>query len=166
MIKKAKKISKTKSKSKDDASQLEEVLQKIQDRFGEGAIMKMEEKVVKKIGFIPTGSPTLDLALGIGGIPTGRVSEIFGKEATGKTTLSLHILAEAQKEGKVAAFIDAEHALDLDYARRIGVNLDELIIAQPGCAEEALQIVENLVQAGIVGAIVVDSVGVSSPTRN
>lgn len=163
-MKKTKKDSKN-QKEKKSLVPLEEVLQKIQDRFGEGSIMKMEEKVWKKIEVIPTGSLVLDLALGVGGIPTGRVVEIFGKEATGKTTLSLHILAEAQKQGKIAAFIDAEHALDLDYARRIGVDIDKLVIAQPGSAEEALQIVENLVLSGIIGAIVVDSVAALVPKR-
>lgn len=162
-------MKKTKRNSKKEegknSTSLEEVLQKIQDRFGEGSIMKMEEKVEKKIEVIPTGSLALDLALGTGGIPTGRVVEIFGKEATGKTTLALHILSEAQKQGKTAAFIDAEHALDLDYARKIGVDIDKLIISQPGSAEEALQIVESLVRSGVIGAIVVDSVAALAPKR-
>lgn len=155
----------SKSKTPQGSSHLEEVLQKIQDRFGEGAIMQMEEKGKKKIGVIPTGSLALDMALGVGGIPLGRVIEIFGKEATGKTTLSLHIVAEAQKQGKNAAFVDAEHALDLDYARRIGVDVKKLIVSQPGSAEEALQIVESLVRSGIVGVIVVDSVAALVPQK-
>ncbi len=162
-----KKIMKKNSNSKKpkDSSRLEEVLQKIQDRFGEGAIMKMEEKGKKKIDVISTGSPALDIALGVGGVPLGRVVEIFGKEATGKTTLSLHIVAEAQKQGKNAAFVDAEHALDLDYARRIGVDVNKLIVSQPGSAEEALQIVESLVRSGIVKVIVVDSVAALVPQK-
>ncbi len=153
----------TKNKKEKEPSRLEEVLQKIEDRFGEGSIIKMEEKKPRKIDIIPTGSPALDQALGVEGIPLGRVVEIFGKEATGKTTLALHILAEAQNQGKTAAFIDAEHALDLDYTRRIGVDVNKLIIAQPSSAEEALQIVESLVRSGVVGAIVVDSVAALAP---
>lgn len=153
------------SKNSKKATRLEEVLQKIQDRFGEGSIMKMEEKGKKKVEVVPTGSPALDRALGVGGIPVGRLVEIFGKEATGKTTLSLHIVAEAQKQGKNAAFVDAEHALDLDYARRIGVDVKKLIISQPGSAEEALQIVESLVRSGVVGVVVLDSVAALAPQK-
>jgi recombination protein RecA len=153
----------TKKENQEKSSRLEEVLQKIEDRFGEGSIIKMEEKRVQKVSIIPTGSLALDQALGVGGIPLGRVVEIFGQEATGKTTLALHILAEAQQQGKNTAFIDAEHALDLDYARKIGIDVNKLIIAQPGSAEEALQIVETLVRSGTVGAIVVDSVAALAP---
>ena len=162
MKKKIKKSSNSQPKVKNQ-SELEKVLQKIRERFGEGSIMQMEKKAAKKVEVISTGSPALDLALGVRGIPVGRIVEIFGKEATGKTTLALHILAEAQKQGKVAAFIDAEHALDLDYARKIGVNVEKLVISQPGSAEEALQIVENLVRSRAIGAIVVDSVAALSP---
>lgn len=150
-------------KTGEKSSQLEEVLQKIEERFGEGSIIQIEDKKLRKIDTIPTGSPALDRALGVGGIPLGRVVEIYGKESTGKTTLALHILAEAQKQGKTAAFIDAEHALDLSYACCIGLDVDKLIISQPGSAEEALQIVETLVRSGVVGVIVIDSVAALAP---
>ena len=142
---------------------LEAAVEEIKQRFGEGAIMKLKEVRAVDVDVIPTGAMSLDLALGVGGIPRGRVIEIFGPEMSGKTTLSLHILAEAQKRGGVGAFVDAEHALDPDYAKRIGVNIDELLISQPDSGEQALQVVETLVRSGQVDVIVIDSVAALVP---
>ncbi|MFZ3054833.1 MAG: recombinase RecA, partial [Minisyncoccales bacterium] len=142
---------------------LEEALSEIKEKFGEGAIMKLKDAQKANVDTVPTGSFSLDLALGVMGVPRGRIVEIYGGESTGKTTLSLGILAEAQKTGGVCAFIDAEHALDPDYAKRIGVNTDELLISQPDSAEQGLQIVESLVRSGEVDIIVVDSVAALVP---
>jgi len=142
---------------------LEEAVETIKQRFGEGAIMKLKEVRAADVDVIPTGSISLDKALGVGGMPRGRVIEIFGPEGSGKTTVSLHILAEAQKQGGVGAFIDAEHALDPDWAKRIGVDMDNLLISQPDSGEQALQIVEALVLSGEVDVIVVDSVAALTP---
>ena len=142
---------------------LEQAVDEIKQRFGEGAIMKLKEVGQVAVDVIPTGSISIDLALGVKGVPRGRVIEIYGGESTGKTTLALHILAEAQKKGGVGAFVDAEHALDPDYARKIGVNIDELLISQPDSGEQALQIVETLVRSGQVDVIVVDSVAALTP---
>ena len=144
-------------------SQLQKTLDEIKGRFGEGSVMRLNETRASNVDAIPTGSLAVDLALGVGGMPRGRVVEIFGAESTGKTTLALHVIAEAQKKGGTAAFVDAEHALDPDYAKRIGVNIKELIISQPGCGEEALQIVEKLVRSGEVDVIVIDSVAALTP---
>jgi recombination protein RecA len=148
---------------KEKKENLKEALEEIKQKFGEGAIMKLKEIKPSHIDAIPTGSISLDLALGVGGVPRGRVIEIYGPESSGKTTLALHILAEAQKMGGVGAFVDAEHALDPDYARKIGVNVEELLISQPDSGEEALQIVETLVRSGEVDVIVVDSVAALLP---
>ncbi|MDD2696942.1 MAG: recombinase RecA [Candidatus Pacebacteria bacterium] len=142
---------------------LQEAVDEIKQRFGEGAIMKLKEVRAVDVDVIPTGSISVDLALGVGGVPRGRVIEIFGPESSGKTTLALHILAEAQKKGGIGAFVDAEHALDPDYAKRIGVNIDDLLISQPDSGEQALQIVETLVKSGEVDIIVVDSVAALVP---
>ena len=142
---------------------IEEIVGKIKERFGEGAIMRMKEVDLVDVDTISTGSISLDLALGTGGIPRGRIIEIFGPESTGKSTLALHIVAEAQKMGGTAAFIDAEHALDPEYAKKIGVNIDELLISQPDSGEQALQIVETLVRSGTVDVIVIDSVAALAP---
>ncbi len=142
---------------------LETTLASLKKRFGEGAIMKMGEATGMKVDAIPTGSISLDLALGIGGIPRGRVTEIYGPEASGKTTLCQHIIAEAQKTGGVAAFIDVEHALDPVYAAHCGVNVDELLISQPDTGEQALEIAEALVRSGAVDIIVIDSVAALVP---
>lgn len=142
---------------------LAEAISEIKEKFGEGAIMKLKEAERANVDVIGTGSLTVDLALGVNGIPRGRITEIYGGESTGKTTLALNVLAEAQKAGGVAAFIDAEHALDPDYAKKIGVNTDDLLISQPDSAEQALQIVESLVRSGEVDAIVVDSVAALVP---
>ena len=151
-----------KKKEKLKTSDLQEAVDEIRQRFGEGAIMKLKDVKAVNIDAIPTGSISLDLALGVGGIPRGRVIEIFGPESSGKTTLALHIIAEAQKKGS-AAFIDAENALDPDYARKIGVNTDELLISQPDSGEQGLQIVETLVRSGQVDVIVIDSVAALAP---
>ena len=142
---------------------LAEAISEIKEKFGEGAIMKLKDAQKANVDVIPTGSLTIDLALGVMGIPRGRITEIYGGESTGKTTLSLSILAESQKQGGVAAFIDAEHALDPDYAQKIGVNTDDLLISQPDSAEQGLQIVESLVRSGEVDVIVVDSVAALVP---
>src|SRR4030042_1194840 len=142
---------------------LEEAVEEIKQRFGEGAIMKLKEVRVANVDVVSTGSISLDTALGVGGIPRGRVTEIYGPEGGGKTTLALHILAEAQRKGGVGAFVDAEHALDPDWARTIGVDTDDLLISQPDSGEQALQIVETLVNSGEVDVIVVDSVAALVP---
>jgi len=152
-----------KRKEKIEKGDLQEAVDEIKQRFGEGAIMKLKEVGAADVDVIPTGSISLDLALGVGGVPRGRVIEIFGPEASGKTSLALHILAEAQKQGGVGAFVDAEHALDPDYAKKIGVNVDDLLISQPDSGEQALQIVETLVRSGEVDVIVVDSVAALVP---
>ena len=152
-----------KKEAKIDPGDLQEAVEEIKQRFGEGAIMKLKEAQAVDVDAIPTGSLSLDLALGVGGVPRGRVIEIFGPESSGKSTLALHICAEAQKRNGVAAFIDAEHALDPDYAKKIGVNVDDLLISQPDSGEQALQIVETLVRSGEVDVIVVDSVAALVP---
>jgi len=156
-------MAKKQKESKIEKKDLKEAIEEIKQRFGEGAIMKLRGVRAVDVDVIPTGSISLDLVLGVGGIPRGRVVEIFGPEMSGKTTLVLHILAEAQKKGGVAAFVDAEHALDPDYARRIGVNVDDLLISQPDSGEQALQIVETLVRSGQVDVIAVDSVAALVP---
>ncbi len=145
-------------------SQLDSVLAQIRKEFGESAIMRMgDAEAGKDIAVISTGSFSLDLALGIGGLPRGRVVEVYGQESSGKTTLTLHVIANAQKGGGMAAFVDAEHALDPNYARRLGVNLDDLLIAQPNSGEEALTITEQLVKSGALDVVVVDSVAALTP---
>jgi len=139
-------------------------MQNIEQRFGKGSIMKLGDRPkVSGSNTISTGSLSLDIALGIGGVPRGRVIEIFGPEASGKTTLALHIIAEAQKNNGIAAFIDAEHALDPNYAKNIGVNIDELIISQPDTGEQALEITESLVRSNAIDVIVIDSVAALVP---
>ncbi len=138
-------------------------IEQIKQKYGEGSIMKFGEAKILEIEAIPTGCLSLDIALGVGGVPRGRIVEIFGPEASGKTTLAQHIVAEVQKRGGIAAFVDAEHALDPDYARRIGVNVDELLISQPDTGEQALEIVETLVRSNGVDVIVVDSVAALVP---
>lgn len=148
----------------DKEKALEMALMQIERQFGKGSIMRLGEEVTKRdIAIISTGALALDLALGIGGVPRGRVVEIFGPEASGKTTLALHIVAEAQKAGGEAAFIDAEHALDPIYARNLGVDLDNLLLSQPDTAEQALEIADMLVRSGAVDVIVVDSVAALVP---
>ena len=142
---------------------LQEALDEIKQRFGEGAIMHLNDTRKVDVDVIPTGAISLDSVLGIGGVPRGRVIEIYGSESSGKTTVALHICSEAQKKGGVAAFIDAEHALDPDYAKRIGVDTNKLLISQPSSGEEALQIVETLITSGRLDVIVIDSVAALTP---
>ena len=138
-------------------------IEKIEKDFGKGSIMKLGDKTTVNVDAIPTGALSLDVALGIGGIPRGRIIEIYGPESSGKTTLAQHIVAECQKKGGIAAFVDAEHALDPEYARNLGVNVDELLISQPDTGEQALDITEELVRSGAVDIIVVDSVAALVP---
>jgi recombination protein RecA len=152
------------SASKDEKQKsIEQALKEIKTKFGDEAIMTYGQGRVEKIPAISTGSIGLDAALGIGGLPRGRIVEIFGPESSGKTTLALHVIAEAQKHGGIAAFVDAEHALDPEYARKIGVKLPELLISQPDTGEQALDIVESLVRSGNVDVVVVDSVAALTP---
>ena len=152
-----------KKSTKNEQGHLQETLDEIKQRFGEGSIMKLKDVRPVNIEAIPTGSISLDLAIGINGVPRGRVIEIFGSESSGKTTLALHILAEAQKKGGTGAFIDAEHALDPDYAKKIGVKIEDLLISQPDSGEQALQIVETLVKSGEIDVIIIDSVAALVP---
>ena len=138
-------------------------IEKIEKDFGKGSIMKLGDKPAVSVETIPTGALALDVALGVGGIPRGRIIEIYGPESSGKTTLAQHIVAECQKKGGIAAFVDAEHALDPEYARNLGVNIDELLISQPDTGEQALDITEELVRSGAVDVIVVDSVAALVP---
>lgn len=142
---------------------LEQAILQIEKQFGKGAIMKLGEETVQAVDVIPTGCIVLDNALGIGGVPRGRIVEIYGPESSGKTTVSLHIVAEAQKLGGTAAFIDAEHALDPIYAANLGVNLDELYVSQPDTGEQALDICETLVRSGAFDIVVIDSVAALTP---
>ncbi len=141
---------------------LEATIAALKKRFGEGAIMRLNE-AAQQVDVIPTGSLSLDLALGVGGIPRGRITEIFGPESSGKTTICLHVIAEAQKRGGIAAFIDTEHALDPAYAARIGVDVENLLVSQPDTGEQALEIAEALVRSGAVDVVVVDSVAALVP---
>ena len=150
-------------KRADPTNSISSTLDAIRSKFGDESIMKLGEKPKVNINAIPTGSIGLDAALGIGGMPRGRIVEIFGPESSGKTTLSLHIVAEAQKLGGICAFIDAEHALDPEYAKRLGVRTDELLISQPESGEQALGIVESLVHSGKMDVIVIDSVAALTP---
>ena len=148
---------------KDRGNPLELALAQIEKQFGKGAIMRLGDNDVQKVEAVSTGCLTLDIALGIGGIPKGRIVEIYGPESSGKTTVALHIVAEAQKAGGTAAFIDAEHALDPSYASRLGVQLENLYISQPDNGEQALDIVETLVRSGAIDVVVVDSVAALTP---
>lgn len=147
--------------SKQKAAQ--HAIDEIKEKFGNGAIMRLGEVKTQHVESIPTGSISLDIALGVGGVPAGRIIEIFGPESSGKTTLAQHIIANVQKKGGVAAFVDAEHALDPDYAKKIGVKIDDLLISQPETGEQALEIVESLVRSSAVDIIVVDSVAALTP---
>ena len=142
---------------------LEATVDEIKGRFGDGAIMKLGEAKRVDIDVIPTGSISLDLALGVGGMPRGRIVEVYGMESSGKSTLALHIVAEAQKKGGLAAFIDAEHALDPEYAKKIGVKVNDLLISQPDTGEQALEILESLVKSATIDVVVVDSVAALTP---
>jgi recombination protein RecA len=140
-----------------------EAIRAIHKQFGTGSIMRLDGSEVQRVDVIPTGSVALDVALGCGGLPRGRIVEIYGPESSGKTTLTLHAIAEAQRAGGVCAFIDAEHALDTDYARRLGVDLPDLLVSQPDCGEQALEIADTLVRTGAIDLIVVDSVAALTP---
>ncbi|MXW41825.1 MAG: recombinase RecA [Acidimicrobiia bacterium] len=142
---------------------LEMAIDQIQKQFGQGAVMKMGEKGTMAIETIPTGALALDLALGVGGLPRGRVVEIYGPESSGKTTLALHSVAEAQRNGGICAFVDAEHALDPVYAKAIGVDVDELLISQPDTGEQALEIADMLIRSGAIDVLVIDSVAALTP---
>lgn len=159
-----------KEKENDTTSNLDErskalklAIEKIEKDFGKGSIMKLGDKATVNVDAIPTGALSLDVALGIGGIPRGRIIEIYGPESSGKTTLAQHIVAECQKRGGIAAFVDAEHALDPEYARNLGVQVDDLLISQPDTGEQALDITENLYVPGAVDVVVVDSVAALVP---
>ncbi len=157
----------TKKKTEEDKDKkisiLEATVDEIKSRFGDGAIMKLGDAKHVDVDAIPTGSISLDLALGVGGMPKGRIIEVFGPESGGKTTLALHIVAEAQKRGGLAAFIDAEHALDPEYAQKIGVKINDLLISQPDTGEQALEILESLVKSSAIDVVVIDSVAALTP---
>jgi recombination protein RecA len=148
----------------DKQQALQAALGQIEKQFGKGTIMKMDDAAISQnIEAIPTGSLSLDIALGIGGIPKGRIVEIYGPESSGKTTLTLHAIAEAQKQGATCAFIDAEHALDTNYAKNLGVNVEDLLVSQPDSGEQALEVTDTLVNSGAVDLVVVDSVAALTP---
>ncbi len=154
------------TKEKDEEpkqNNIDKLLKVLQNKFGEGAVMKLGNKKQVDVATIPTGSFSLDLALGVGGLPKGRIVEIFGAEGGGKSTLALHVIAEAQKQGGKAAYIDAEHSLDTDYSKKLGVKIDELLLSQPDSGEEALNILESLVRSGMIDVIVIDSVAALTP---
>ncbi len=148
---------------KEMGAEIEDTIKSIQTKFGEGAIMKLGDAPKVDIDVVPTGSLGLDMALGVGGVPRGRIIEIFGPESSGKTTLALHIVAEAQKKGGVCAYIDAEHAMDPVYAKNLGVNINDLLIAQPDTGEQGLEICESLVRSGKIDVVVIDSVAALTP---
>ena len=142
---------------------LDAALGQIERSFGKGSVMRMSDRPQVSVGAVSTGSLALDLALGIGGLPRGRVVEIFGPESSGKTTLVYHVIAEAQRRGGICAFIDAEHAMDPQYAKRIGVNIDELLVSQPDTGEQALEIADMLIRSGALDVLVIDSVAALVP---
>ncbi|HYO47870.1 MAG TPA: recombinase RecA, partial [Gemmatimonadota bacterium] len=149
--------------TKDQEKALGLAITQIERQYGKGAIMRLGTGMRMQVDAIPTGAFNLDAAIGIGGIPKGRVTEIYGPESSGKTTLALHVIANAQRQGGIAAFIDAEHALDADYARKLGVDIDNLLVSQPDTGEQALEIVEVLVRSNAVSVVVVDSVAALVP---
>lgn len=153
----------SKKTPKEIGASVEETIKSIQTKFGEGAIIKLGDRPKLDVDVVPTGSIGLDAALGVGGLPAGRIIEIFGPESSGKTTLALHAVAEAQKKGGVCAFVDAEHALDPEYSKNIGVKTNELLISQPDNGEQALEIVESLVRSGKIAVVVIDSVAALTP---
>ena len=149
--------------NKEKNKALDAAIAQITDNFGKGSVMKLGEKRAMDIESISTGSLSLDLALGIGGLPKGRIVEVYGPESSGKTTLALQVVAEAQKAGGICAFVDAEHALDPVYAKKLGVNTEELLISQPDAGEQALEIADTLVKSGSISVIVIDSVAALTP---
>jgi recombination protein RecA len=154
---------KAKKEPKTTGSAIEDTIKSIQTKFGEGSIMTLGETAKVDVNVISTGSVGLDMALGVGGLPRGRIIEIFGPESSGKTTLALHVVAEAQKTGGVCAYIDAEHAMDPDYAAKLGVKINELLISQPDTGEQGLEITESLIRSGKIDVIVIDSVAALTP---
>ncbi|HEY9582979.1 MAG TPA: recombinase RecA [Candidatus Paceibacterota bacterium] len=154
---------KTEKVTKTTGASIDDTLRMIQTKFGEGSILMLGERPKVGVDAIPTGSLGLDIALGVGGLPRGRIVEIFGPESSGKTTLSLHVVAEAQKKGGVCAYIDSEHAMDPEYSRKLGVNIDQLLISQPDYGEQALDICESLVRSGKIDVVVIDSVAALTP---
>ncbi len=159
----AKKTEEAGKENKPKKNELDSLLSSLQEKFGEGAVMKMGDTKKVNVDVVPSGSFSLDLALGVGGLPRGRVIEVFGPESSGKTTLALNVVAEAQKQGGKVAFIDAEHAMDPEYASKIGVNINELLISQPDSGEDALNILESLVRSNMISVVVVDSVAALTP---
>ena len=149
--------------AKHSAHSIESAMKAIKTKFGDESIMKLGDKAKVDVDAMPTGSIGLDAALGVGGLPRGRIIEIFGPESSGKTTLALHVIAEAQKKGGICAFIDAEHAMDPEYAKKLGVKIDQLLISQPDTGEQALDIVDSLVRSGKMDVIVIDSVAALTP---
>ena len=163
-----KETAKKETKAQDTTQQeklraLEQTISSIEKEFGKGTVMKLGEKTAMQVDVVPTGCLDLDLALGVGGIPRGRIIEVFGPESSGKTTVALHVVAQVQKMGGAAAFIDAEHALDPAYAKNLGVNIDELYVSQPNCGEDALEIAEALLRSGAIDIVVIDSVAALVP---
>ena len=153
----------TKEINKEKLKALDLTIDKLEKTYGKGSVMKLGDKVVDNVETIPTGSVALDIALGVGGFPRGRVVEVYGPESSGKTTLAIHAIAEVQKQGGIAAFIDAEHAFDQFYAENLGVDIDNLIISQPDNGEQALEIADNLIRSGAIDLIVIDSVAALTP---
>jgi len=158
-------MKKEKNKEVAGAHDLDKLMSSLQEKFGEGSIMKLGDVKKVDVDVIPSGSFSLDIALGVGGFPKGRIVEIYGPESSGKTTLALNVVAQAQKKGGKAAFIDAEHAMDPEYAKKLGVKIEELLISQPDSGEEALNILESLVRSGIIDVVVVDSVAALTPQK-
>ena len=162
---KLKNMSKNKEESQIKMEVVQTAIDQIRQKYGDSAIMKFGEAKAMQVPAVSTGSVSLDIALGVGGLPRGRITEIFGPEASGKTTLAQHVIAEVQKEGGIAAFIDAEHALDSDYAKKIGVDIDNMLISQPDTGEQALEILETLVRSNAVDVVVIDSVAALVPQK-
>ncbi len=156
-------MAKEEDNNKEKMKALQLTLDKLEKTYGKGTVMKLGDNAIEAVEFIPTGSIALNVALGIGGLPKGRVTEIYGPESSGKTTLALHAIAESQKAGGIAAFIDAEHAFDRFYAQKLGVDVENLLVSQPDNGEQALEIVENLIRSGAIDIIVIDSVAALTP---
>jgi len=159
----AKQTKQSKESAQDKWHYVEVAVKDLQSRFGDSIVMKLGDMPKVDVDVIPTGSLSLDMALGVGGVPRGRIIEVFGPESSGKTTLTLHIIAEAQKKGGICAFVDAEHALDPEYAKRLGVQIQDLLISQPDTGEQALEIVESMVRSGKIDVVVIDSVAALTP---
>ena len=156
-------MAKEEDNNKEKMKALQLTLDKLEKTYGKGTVMKLGDNAIEAVEFIPTGSIGLNVALGIGGLPKGRVTEIYGPESSGKTTLALHAIAESQKAGGIAAFIDAEHAFDRFYAKKLGIDVENLLVSQPDNGEQALEIVENLIRSGAIDIIVIDSVAALTP---